>query len=188
MQSEVTVLAWLMKSQLKLFSVRSLMRTVTVCALLLLAGLSAACMREKPMFGSISHDRRCSVTVSYVFEHVFSLRPQLLIFVACDADQWTVYRGESAWEPAAAEFEWSQDSSLLTVIACSTISPPKIFTYDVRSRRMIDAPAQVEGLRAQLRTRWQQRAPVGCDMRSDPLLWACCSKPTATGRTARMSE
>jgi hypothetical protein len=134
--------------------------------------LTSGCLRELPRFGSISPDRRCDITVSYLFISRLSLQPRLSVFIRCGTEQREVFVGHEAWRPLNAEFYWSQDSRLVTFIACNELGPPTLLTYDTVSSRTVSSNSQLDAFRQEIRNKLGGRNP--CDSECDPILWACC--------------
>lgn len=146
-----------------------------IVSVALAAGFTSGCMRELPRFGSMSPDHRCDITVDYAYRNRWRLHPQLSVYLRCDTDVRIVFKGDEDWAPRNAEFYWSKDSRLVTLVACNDLAAPTILTYDTVAWRIVDSRDQVDALRAKIRANFSGSAPSECGRDRDPLLWACCS-------------
>lgn len=147
-------------------------RQIALCAVLMLVAGCSARGREPYRFGSESPDHRCDIIVIYDQSKIHQGKSKLVIHNRC-RDGYQVFQQDEDWLPAAVKFHWSDDSSLVTFVACTSNGAGKVLTFDTRLNKLVDDASHADTVREKIRAKSPDTGPAGCESVSDPILWGC---------------
>jgi len=150
------------------------MRFASSVIILAVALVFVGCSQTASRHASMSPDGKCRLVLGDHFSSFLTFDPRLTVSVECGKKKTVIFTGLRDWRFRTAQVLWANDSTSACIIACSHISPPVFFTYNVTDGRVADRGAPMESLRRQMSDRFGGVRPVGCRTSTDPLLWGCC--------------
>ncbi len=149
---------------------------IALYTVLILVTVCSACGREPYRFGSESPDHRCDIIVIYDQSKIRQGKPKLVIHNRC-RDGYQVFEQDEDRLPVSVKFHWSDDSSLVTFVACSSSGDGKVLTFNTRLNKVVNDSNHADAVREKLRAESPDNAHAGCEPTSDPILWGCRCSP-----------